>query len=192
MKGVGEGNIDVAVECGGKTTKIQLTNVMHVPGAEGKILSLKVLAQRGFESHMLADHIHILRNNKTHAEALLGGEIYKVNMKVIPSQVNVLATVKRDDTATDLYTWHQRLGHLGDTTLKKLVRSDTVKGMEVTSTQLVGICRDCIFGKMDERPFENRSEHDSQMLGTLHADLIGPMTLETQWSHAKVQLGNTQ
>jgi len=46
VKGAGEGNIDVEIECGGKTTKIQLTNVMHVPESEGKILSLKVLAQK--------------------------------------------------------------------------------------------------------------------------------------------------
>src|SRR5882724_10516691 len=109
-------------------------------------------------------------------------------MKVIQSQENVLAAVKADDTAMDLYTWHRRLGHLGDTALKKLVRSDAVKGMEATSTQLVGICGDCILGKMDERPFENRSEHDSQVFRTLHANLIGPMKPEVQWSHAKFSL----
>ena len=34
-------------------------------------------------------------------------------------------------------------------------------------------------GKMDEKPFENQVECNSQTFGTLHADLIGPMTLET-------------
>ena len=73
------------------------------------------------ESHILADCIHISKDNKTYAKALLGGELYEVKMKVILPQENVLDAVKRDNLATDLYIWHQRLGHLGDTMLKKLV-----------------------------------------------------------------------
>jgi len=38
---------------------------------------------------------------------------------------------------------------------------------------------------MDEKPFENREDQDSQLFGTLHADLIGPMNPEARWSHAK-------
>jgi len=51
VKGAGEGDIDVEVEYGGKITKIRLTRHART-GGEGKILSLKVLAQRGFESHI--------------------------------------------------------------------------------------------------------------------------------------------
>jgi len=71
VKGTGEGHIDIKVECGGKIAKIQLANIMHVPGAEGRILSLKVLAQKGFKSHISADHIHISKDNQTYAEAIL-------------------------------------------------------------------------------------------------------------------------
>jgi len=161
VKGAGEGDIDADVVFGGKTTRIRLTQVMHVPEAEGKILSLKVLAQRGFESHILADHIRITKDKKTYAEALLGGKLYKVKMKVIPSQESVPAAVKRDNAAADLYTWHRRLGHLGDSMLKRLVGSGSVKGMDVTSTHLTGTCGSCIMGKMDEKPFENQAGCDS-------------------------------
>src|SRR5882724_12262682 len=102
---------------------------MHIPKAKGKILSLKVLSQKGFKSRILADWIHISKNDKTYAKAMLGGELYEVKMKVVPSQESILATVKRDNTATDLYTWHWRLGHLGHSMLKKLVRKSSVKGM---------------------------------------------------------------
>jgi len=96
---------------------------MHIPKAKGKILSLKVLSQKGFKSHILADHICISKNDKTYAKAMLGGELYKVKMKVVPSQESILATVKRDNTANDQYTWHWRLGHVGNSMLKKLVRN---------------------------------------------------------------------
>ena len=62
--------------------------------------------------------------------------------------------------------------------LKKLVNSKTVKRMDVTNTYLDGICEECILSKMDEIPFETREDQDSQLFGTLHADLIGPMNPE--------------
>jgi len=71
-------------------------------------------------------------------------------MKVIHSQESIQAAVKRDNTTTDLYTWHWRLGNLGNSMLKKLVGNSSVKGMEVTNTHLPGICGNCIMGKMDE------------------------------------------
>jgi len=46
VKGAGEGDIEVDIECSGKTTRIRLTqSCMYL----GKILSLKVLAQKGFK-----------------------------------------------------------------------------------------------------------------------------------------------
>jgi len=119
---------------------------------------------------------------------MLGGELYELKMKVVQTRENILSAVKRDTTATDLYTWHRRLGHLGDTELKKLVGSKHVKGMEITNIQLAGICGDCILGKMDERPYETRIERDPRVFGTLHADIIGPMTPEARWTHAKFSL----
>jgi len=43
---IGEGDIISDVKYQGKITRIQLTQVMHVPSADGKILSLKVLEQK--------------------------------------------------------------------------------------------------------------------------------------------------
>jgi len=157
VQGAGEGDIDADIECEGKITRIRLTQVMHVPGAEGKILSLKVLAQKGFESHILENRICITKGDKTYAEAVLGGELYKVKMKVIPPQESILAAVKRDNSVADLHTWHRRLGHLGESMLKKLVGANTVRGMEVMNmdTHLMDICKSCVMGKMDEMPFQN-------------------------------------
>ena len=69
--------------------------------------------------------------------------------------------------------------------LKKLVNSGLVKGMDVNNNNLQGICKTCILGKMDEKQFETRSSRDLLLFGTLHADLIGPMSPEVRWTHAK-------
>jgi len=109
-------------------------------------------------------------------------------MKIVPLEQNILLAIKRDSLATDLPTWHRQLGHLSDSLLKKLVSSKIVKDLEVTNTQLNGICKDYILGKMDEKPFEGRKDRDPLLLSTLHADLMGPMNPEARWSHARFSL----
>jgi hypothetical protein len=190
VKGVGKGDIVADIEYRGKPTRIRLTQVMHVPGADGNILSLKVLDQKGLEMHIVGGCVRIMKNDEVYTEASLGGELYKVKMKIVPPQESVMATVKRDRSATDLPTWHQQLGHLRDTILPKLVKSNIVKDMDVTDVQLKGICEDCILGKMDEKPFKNCEERNTHLFGTLHADLIGPMSPQARWMHVK--FGNQQ
>jgi len=90
-----------------------------------------------------------MKVNEVYAEASLGGDIYEVKMKIVPIQESFMATVTRDTDAANLSTWHRRLCHLGNMTLKKLVTSGIVKGMEVTNMQLTGICKDCTVAKMD-------------------------------------------
>src|SRR5882724_10970180 len=51
--------------------------------------------------------------------------------RISKSQESILAAVKRDCAAANLYTWHRRLGHLGNLMLKRLVRSTSVKGMAI-------------------------------------------------------------
>jgi len=112
VKGVGEGDIIADVEFQSDIMRICLTKVMHVPGADRKILSLQVLDEKGFESHIEGGRVRITKHRKTYTEASLGGQLYEVKMKIIPSHDDkVLAAVKRDASATDLSTWHRRLGH---------------------------------------------------------------------------------
>ena len=126
-----------------------------------------------------------MKNAETYTEVSLGRELYEVKLKIIPSQQNILSAVKRDSPAIDLPIWHRQLGHLGDSFLKKLVGSKIVIGLDVTSAQLDGICEDCILGQMDEKPFQNRGDCDTLLFGTLHADLMGPMSPVARWLHAR-------
>ena len=107
-----------------------------------------------------------MKVNEVYAEASLGGDLYKVKMKIIPTQESIMATVKRDTDTADLFTWNRRQCHLGNTMLKKIVTSWIVKGMEVIIMQLTRICKDSIVAKMDEKPFKNQTEHDTQTFGT--------------------------
>ena len=49
VKGIGKGDIVADIEFQGKTSCIHFSQVIHVPGAKGKILYLKLFDQKGFE-----------------------------------------------------------------------------------------------------------------------------------------------
>jgi len=76
VKGIGKGNIAVNIKCSRKTMRICLSQVMHIPEAKGKVLSLKILAPKGFQSHILADHICISKDIITYSKTLLGKDLY--------------------------------------------------------------------------------------------------------------------
>ena len=68
VEGVGEGEIIPNIDYKGKCMRVHLTQVMHVPGADGKILSLKVLDQKGFKSHIIGGRIQIKKNGQVLTE----------------------------------------------------------------------------------------------------------------------------
>src|SRR5882672_12571417 len=77
---------------------------MHIPKAEGRIISLKVLDQKGYESRITGRHIHIMRNRKTCAKAFLGRQLYEVKMKIVPLQ----EIVKDEPLGPELLTQESR------------------------------------------------------------------------------------
>jgi len=72
VKGIGEGDILAEISFRGETKKIRLTNIMHVLSAVGKILSLKVLDQRGFKRYITGGQIHIMNGAEVYEEVSLG------------------------------------------------------------------------------------------------------------------------
>ena len=129
--------------------------------------------------------IKIMKDNIIYAERLLGGKLYEVMLNIIPSKENVMTSVKRDGSSTDLSTWHRQLGHIWEIMLKRMINSEVVKGMMVTDMTPSGMCEDCILGKMDEKTFSSREEQDTQLFETLHADLIKPINPKVRWTHAR-------
>ena len=126
-----------------------------------------------------------MKNAEMYTEAALGGELYEVKMNIVPLQQSIPAAMKKDSLAVDLSTWYRWLSHLGDSFLKKLVGTKIIMGLDVMNAKLNGICKDCILGKMDEKPFEGRKDRDSLLFSMLHADLMGPMNPEARWLHAR-------
>jgi len=123
---------NVEVECGGRHENL-LTIVMHVPRPKEKSLFKSPSTNRLRESHP-SRPMSYLKRQPTYAEAMLGGELYEVKMKVLLPE-NIMSAVRRDGPAVT-YTLAPETRHCATPWLKKLAIQELFKGMEVTNTQL--------------------------------------------------------
>ena len=65
------------IEFQGKISRIRLTQVLHVPGTDGKVLSLKVLDQKGFESQKKGGQVRIMKDAEVYVELHWAGSCTK-------------------------------------------------------------------------------------------------------------------
>ena len=77
---------------------------------------------------------------------------------------------------------HRRLGHLGETNIKKMVREGLVDGVEESSIrdQTLNTCPHCIQGKATRLPYHSKTadEKNATDFGIgekIHSDIAGPM-----------------
>jgi hypothetical protein len=77
-----------------------------------------------------------------------------------------------DDNTT--YTWHCRLGHVGVKRMKKLHNDGLLGSLDFDSFDM---CEPCILGKMTKTLFIGFVERASNLLGIIHTDVCGPMSV---------------
>jgi len=169
VEAVGEGDIVANIKCRGKNTRIRLTQVMHKPKAEGRILSLKVLDRKGYKTRVAGGCIRIMRNGKTCAEAFLGRQLYEVKMKILRLQETVkdeplgLEPPTQESRNTDR-TMEHKAKELGRSQKMTEEVSDEVLIMKITHRK-PGIC---LSEEEEENLEENRinqpTEEDTNII----------------------------
>lgn len=93
----------------------------------------------------------------------------------------VLKTERSDEKAfvkkiNDSKLWHARLSHASETTIQKNI--PLVRGMDVGSFKVGGVCKICMISKSKRRtrlPRSHNSKHGTILLDFVHCDLQGPI-----------------
>ena len=78
--------------------------------------------------------------------------------------------------------WHNRLGHISISGIKKLKDANAVEGIELVKVDLLNdtICEACELGKAHRKPFAKYTKDKvEEIMDRVHADLCGPMRVET-------------
>lgn len=99
--------------------------------------------------------------------------LYKVIIYVEP--VGCLQLVSESESTT----WHARLGHIGENTLKTMINKELVTGIPKLMVEK-DTCASCLLGKQTRRPFPSaKTYRASKLLELVHGDLCGPITPPT-------------
>ena len=115
-------------------------------------------------------------------EGSLGGMLYKLHIKAIPSPshasvIKSIGTNSKIDGTRSLAIWHQRLCHLNYPTILAMDRTDAVTGMTLQNKHIPEFCQGCVLGKSHchnfvSQPIRTPSSTPGYLI---HADICGPM-----------------
>lgn len=146
--------------------KINVCDVLYVPGLKGNLLSVKRLIERGFTVIFTRNKCDIKMNNSTIVTTYLRDSLFKLDCCLVSSS-------SCDCSRNCIQLWHRRMGHRDIRVIRNL--SKNVKGMEICNCKYSTSCSCCIESKMTNQPYPKITEHrTSSILNLVHTDICGP------------------
>ena len=93
------------------------------------------------------------------------------------NSINSISKRCRFDNDNSTYMWHCRLGHIGIKRMKELHKDGLLESLDFDSFDR---CEPCLMGNMTRSPFNGIVERADDLLGIIHTDVCGPMSV-AQW-----------
>ena len=181
----GIGTVPLLFCVNGQTEKISLSGVRYCSQLDTKLISLGMLDRKGLAYSSQHGNLSVRDSSSTiMVGRLTPHNLYKVDLFEASNKVSAqpayteidfsrAMTAGTSKSATDLSTWHRRLAHLNEASVKRL--STMVTGMEIvqSSDKTPPLCKVCIEAKMTRQPHRDARTHSSQPGFRLHADVGG-------------------
>ena len=115
----------------------------------------------------------IYMSNIFYGHAPLMSGLFLLNLDSSDTQIHNIEAKRckvNNDSAT--YLWHCRLGHIGVKRMKKLHADGLLESLDA--------CEPCLMGKMTKTLFSETMERTTGLLGIIHTDVCGPMSVEAR------------
>ena len=169
-----------------KDQKLVLQDVLYVPGNKMNLLSVSDTTAKGTTIEFNPNAAYIFKGEELIAGAAMVNGLYMYyTPPVYGTKMAMLAKPK--ETAE---LWHRRFGHMGYSTLERLVRENMAQGITLTSEEVKqaasSVCDTCIHAKQTRMPFEAAEEKSTRPLDLVHMDLCGPMPETSLGGHRYV------
>jgi hypothetical protein len=132
--GIGRGKIIIKI---GNGRKLTLVDVLYVPQASLRLISVGWLADRGVSSPFDKTTCSLMRGSKTIATGTRTSiSLYSLN----ESHHHIIECANIAHTAPDLEMWHKRLGHVNYASIIKMEDKRLATGMPTNLSTLPTIC----------------------------------------------------
>lgn len=168
----GKGSVLFITQDGSKKL---LANVYYIPDLKSNILSLGQATEAGCEVKMKEGDLTLVdkEGNLVVKAKRSANRLYKVLMDVVDDKCLQATTV------SDSAMWHARLGHIGASSLKTMIRDQLVLGLPKLNVE-TDPCSSCLLGKQARRPFPSFLSYCAEtVLELIHGDLCGPINPPT-------------
>jgi hypothetical protein len=152
-----------------------LNKCYYVPALSINIVSGSRLSRDGYHFEFVTNGCSIFKDGVFYVHAPDRDGLYIMDRVTHINSVDVKRCKHSDDNAT--YIWHCRLGHVGAKRMKKLHNDGLLGSLDFDSFDM---CESCLLGKMTRTPFTGTIERASDLLGLIHTDVCGPMSISTR------------
>jgi len=163
----GVGSVVLNVIVHGKTRKIKLEKVLHVPTMGFNLISVGMMEECIAEVSFKGGKTIINIEDKVAACGTRKSGLYHLDMAPL-LDIAALAS---------LQLWHERLGHVNVAGVKRMIRNKDIDGLKCSSMAVKDVCEPCVYGKAAMTPMPSAGgSRVSKRLQLVHSDLGGPMS----------------
>jgi hypothetical protein len=162
-----------------KIGNILLEDVVHTPQFAANLLSVARIVDNVDGEITFTRTNALVKDNEgtTVVEVPRVGNLYLFEQALSVDEQTINIKEKEEQTL-----WHNRLGHISVSSMKKLKDANAVDGIEVVKMSLLkdSVCEACQLGKAHRKPFANYTKDKVEtIMDRVHADLCGPMRVES-------------
>jgi len=151
----------------GKTRKIKLEKVLHVPKTNFNLMSVGMMEERGAQVSFKGGKTIIKINDKAAACGTCKSGLYHLDMAPL-SDIAAVAFVQ---------LWHELLGHVNVAGVKRMIKNKDIDGLKCNSMAVKDVCEPCVYWKTAMTPMPSAGGGRlTQRLQLVHSDLGGPMS----------------
>lgn len=175
LHSIGVGDINMITKT---DTLIQLINFVFIPNLPLNLVSVVDLQSLGISTLFEKVQVKISKNNLMICTGTqLDNGLCKLDAEIVFNKDKPLvdANVARQSQIIPLQTLHRRFGRLSVHSLKKLYKSNSVKGItwDYSDEEVSNfVCNACLPSKAHRVPFQQSDSHASKSLELVHSDVL--------------------
>lgn len=170
----GKGPVKIPISCNQGRRVVKLRNTLFVSDLRTNLISVAKIADSGHavvfrrDSAMVTDE-----DGNVRMEAHRRGNLYYLQEET--DRVGAASAPRR----SDLWMWHERLGHLNSRDLVKVIGRLDRPLPSTEEAEDLKWCEVCLWGKMTALPFPNGDPSCAEVLSVVHTDVVGPFHVQS-------------
>lgn len=153
-------------------TILVLNEVLCVPDLAMNLFSVGAAEERGNEVRFKKGACRLISHGQVKATVKRKNKVYLLEGDILmPEGEHAMVSID---------TWHQRLVHANEATIKSMARNRSVKNLDVQVKEKLSFCEGCVYGKMHNKPHPSRGGvRSTRVLELVHSDVCGPMPVRS-------------